>query len=478
MPTRPLQLRRPALFRRRDLETIEDSALRILSEIGVEVRHPGLAERARGRGFQFDGHRVRVPRVQVTAFLEEARGEGGERHQAEAPAAGSDDFRLSTSPYPQNTHDPATDEVVPMTSDRLVEATKLVDMAADRGLRRDVPGCPVDVPAALQVLAQYRIGMENLRGWTGPVDPKAVASLPYVMEMAEVMGRPFRGLPVYVFSPLRLAGESLTAVMQYESRLESIWVGSMPTAGMTAPVRPAEAFALAAAEVIGSAMILGACLRPQIHWHVNVFPFDLRGMAITFGSPEALLFEMASCEVDAFLHGGRWWPAAGNIHTMAKRPGPQAAAEKMSIMAIGALLGARDFTGAGALSLDEIHSSVQLLLDLEVKDHVARLQRGLDTGLDREACLSQVQEGTASSFLELDQTLAAYQSHYWHPRLLERRFVDPWRAAGSPRLVEQAAEMARALIAQHDYEPPEEVRREFGRIYRRAEQALAVSTGR
>jgi trimethylamine--corrinoid protein Co-methyltransferase len=163
----------------------------------------------------------------------------------------------------------------------------------------------------------------------------------------------------------------------------------------------------------------------------------------------------------------------GNIHVMAKRPGPQAAAEKMSTMAIGALLGARDFSGAGALSLDEIHSSVQLLLDAEVKDHVARIVRGLDTGLDRDACLAQVRDGTASSFLELDQTLDAYRSLYWHSRLFERRFVDPWRAAGSPRLPEQAAEMARALIAQHDYQPQEEVRREFDRVYRHAARALA-----
>jgi trimethylamine--corrinoid protein Co-methyltransferase len=473
MHTRALRFRRPALFRRRELEAIEDTALQLLAEVGVEVLHAGLAERARQRGFHFAGHRVLLPRAQVAAFLEEVRGEERGRHQAQAPEAVPDAFRLSTSPYPQNIHDPATDSVVPMTSDQLEQATKLVDMLAGLGVRGDVPGCPVDVPAPLQVLAQYRIGMENLRDWTGPVDPKALESLPYVMEMAEVMGRPIRGLPVYVFSPLRLAGESLTAVTQYESSLESIWLGSMPTAGMTAPVRPAEAFALAAAEVIGSAIILRACLRPQVHWHVNAFPFDLRGVAITFGSPEALLFEMASCEVDAFFHGGPWWPAAGNIHVMAKLPGPQAAAEKMSIMATGALLGARDFTGAGALSLDETHSSVQLLLDLEAKDHVARVARGLDTGLDRDACLVQVQEGTASSFLELDQTLHAYQSLYWHPRLFERRFVDPWRAAGSPRLPEQAAEVARALIAPHDSQPREEVRREFDRIYRRAERRLA-----
>ncbi len=471
MPTRALQFRRPALFRRRELAVIEDTALRLLAEVGLEVLHPGLAERARQRGHHFTGDRVRFDRAQVTAFMEEARGAGGRRHAAQAPEADSGQLHLGLSPYPQYLHDPAADSVVPMTCARLEGATKLVDMLADRGLYRGVPGCPADVPAPLQVLAQYRTGMENLRDWTGPVDAKTVESLPYVMEMAEVMGRPIRGLPVYVFSPLRLAGESLTAVMQYESRLESIWVGSMPAAGATAPARPAEAFALAAAEVIGSAILLRDCVRPQVHWHVSAYPFDLRGLAMTFGTPEALLFEMASREVNAFLHGDPWWPAVDNIHVMAKLPGPQAAAEKMSIMATGALLGARDFTGAGALSLDEVHSSVQLLLDLEVKDHVARIVRGLDTGLDGDSCLAQVQQGTARTFLELDQTLDSYRSG-WHPALFERRFVDSWQAAGRPTVVEQAAAMARDLIAQHHYEPPGEIRREFDHIYHRAEREL------
>ena len=474
MAARPFRLTRPALFSARELERIEGAALRILEQVGIGVAHPELAARAKRQGFRLEGGRVRLARGQVARFLEEARGGKPAPRRQPAPKE-TEPARLTmgVSIYPQSVHDPATDQVAPFTAARLVEATKLVDMLGERGLQPGVPGCPVDVPPALQVVRQYRIGAENLRGWRGPVDAKALESLPYVMEMSEALGQPLRGLPVYVFSPLKLAGESLSAVMALEERLHSVHVGSMPAAGATAPVRPAEAFASATAEVVGSALILGECIKPEVHWSVGVDPFDLRGMAMSFGSPESLLFQMASSEVNAYLHGRPWWPAAGNVHTLAKLPGEQAAAEKASIMTVGALLGARGFGSAGTLSLDEVFSPVQLLVDLEIKDHVERLLRGLDTALDVEACVQDVQEGVGRGFVGLDRTLDQYQRAYWHPRLFERRFLGPWQAASCPTLSRQAQQMAQELVARHDYELAPDLRAEIERIYRRAERELA-----
>ena len=438
MKARPFRLRRPALFRERELRAIEDTALRILEEVGVEIRHAELAARARSRGFQFQNSHVRLPRRQVFAFIEETRRGGrARRRHGVPPATGPATLSLGVSSYPQHVHDPETDQIVPFPSARLVETTKLVAMLRDRGLSPAVPGCPVDVPPPLQPLLQYRIAVENIPGTPGPVDAKHVESLPYIMEMADAVGEPIRSLPIYVFSPLRPGGESLSAVMAFESRLDSIVVAGMPAAGCTAPVRPAEGFALAAAEVIGSALILRECLSIEVGWAISLYPFDLRGMAMSVGSPESLLFQAASSEVDAHFRGTEWWPAVGSIHTLAKQAGPQAAAEKMSIMLAGALWGARDFGSAGALSLDELFSPVQLLVDIEVKDHVERLISGLDTGCDVEACLRDVQDGIEHGFVGLERTLDRYQHLYWHPGLFERRFLGPWQAAGCPPLERQ-----------------------------------------
>jgi trimethylamine:corrinoid methyltransferase-like protein len=473
MPSRPLILRGPALFRERELRLIEQTAMRILEEVGIEISHPDLGARARRHGFQFHSAHVRLPRQQVSAFIEETR-QGRRRHRPHRvpPATEPASLSLSISSYPQHVHDPDTDQVVPFTSERLIEATKLVAMLSDRGLSPAAPGCPVDVPPLLQPLLQYRIAVENLHGAPGPVDAKHIESLPYIMEMADAVGHPIRSLPIYVFSPLRLGGESLSAAMEFESRLQGVFVSSMPSAGCTAPVRPAEAFALAVAEVIGSALILCDCLSIEVGWAISLYPFDLRGMAMSFGSPESLLFQAASSEVNAYFHGEDWWPAVGNIHTLAKQPGPQAA-EKMSIMLAGALWGGRYFDSAGSLSLDELFSPVQLLLDIEIKDHVERLIAGLDTGVDSDACLSDVRDGIEQGFLGLERTVDHYQALCWHPRLFERCFLGPWQAAGCPPLERQARQMIRELIAQHDYQPQAETAAALEGIYRRAERELA-----
>jgi len=182
---------------------------------------------------------------------------------------------------------------------------------------------------------------------------------------------------------------------------------------------------------------------------------------------------MASSEVDAYFHGRPSQPAVGNIHTLAKLPGPQAAAEKASTMTVGALLGATEFHCAGTLSLDEIFSSIQFIADLEVKDHVQRLVRGLETGCDADATVADVREGLKGGFMGTERTLDRYRDLYWHPRLFERRFLGPWRSASSPTFNQLAREMGRELVAGYDYEPPTGVRREIEHIWVRAEQELA-----
>jgi len=470
-----LRLKRTALLGARELEAIQEGVLRILETVGIEIAHPALAERARQRGFQAAQGRIRLSRRQVQALLDRARvGKAARGRQMEPSETAQIGLSITPSPYPQWVHDPDTDRVVPFTVARLAEASKLVDALAGQGVGSCVPGCPADVPPALQPIMQYRIGLENLRYWRGPVDPKSLETLPYVMEMAEVAGNPIRTLPVYVFSPLRLGGESLSAVMDQEERLESILVASMPSAGCSAPVYPAEAFALAAAEVMGAAVILGECIKPRVDWVVSLYSFSVREMAMSLGSPESLLFELASHEVDAHLHGQPWWPATSQLHTMAKLPGPQAAAEKGAAMAVGALLGGRYFGSAGTLSVDETFSPIQLLADLEIKGHVQRLVTGLDTECDLDGLVEQVQTGVRRGFLGVDRTLDHWEALSWRPTLFERRFLAPWQNAGAQSFCSRAREVAEDLVAKHDYTPAPELRRELAQIYDRAGKELTA----
>jgi trimethylamine:corrinoid methyltransferase-like protein len=293
------------------------------------------------------------------------------------------------------------------------------------------------------------------------------------MEMGEVLGHPLRSLPIYIFSPLTLGGESLRCVMELKDKLYSVSVGNMPSMGCTAPINVGDAYALSAAESIGATILLREILDVHVGWGIGLHPADLRTLMMVFGSPESLLIQLATSEVNAFFYGTKWYPAAGNVYTNATFPGAQACAERASVMTTGALLGARGFGAVGSLSLDDAFSAEQLIYDLEIRDHVQRLVRGLDGDCDPERCLKDVIDGIQQkSFVATDVTLSTYRQFYWHPRLFNRQSLASWQGRGEKTDRQRAHAMIRELLGQHEYELEPELRSELDRILARAKAKL------
>jgi trimethylamine:corrinoid methyltransferase-like protein len=292
--------------------------------------------------------------------------------------------------------------------------------------------------------------------------------------MAEVLGHPIRSLPVYVVSPLTIGSESIEAVLGVLDRLDRLDVGNMPSVGATVPISLAEALSLGIAECAGAAFALQVVTQLPVSWSVSAMAFDLRGMAMSFGSPEHRLFCWAAEEVNAFCHGRALGPPSGYaaLRTQAKLPGPQAAAEKMAGAMAAAVLGTRDLNGVGALSLDEVFSAEQAIFDCEIRDYVQRFVGGIDAHLDWERLRADVPEALGAGFLSLDSTLTAYQEVYWLPRLSERRSLAGWLAAGQPDLRDRAKALAREYIARHGYHLPDDMQRELERIYTEAKRNL------
>lgn len=473
MPFTPLSAIRSSLLNPSDLGQIEEAAYRILEQVGIKVQED-LVPTLRQKGMCFHDGRVVFDRRITRTFLEQERAKGGKVSGMDATPPSTQEITLGVSQYSQHVRDAGTGQIRPYTVSTLIEAAKTVDVLADQGVRAGAPGTPMDVPPDLQPVSIYYLSLTYTRYGFQPPDPRSVAACEYVLDMAETVGHPVTLLPVYLVSPLTLAGDSLAAVLAFEKRIASTWVVSMPSAGATAPQATGEAFALAAAEVIGSAMIMHELCDLDVGWEIQIFPFDMRALSIVFGSPENLLMQLASAEVDAYFHGTQWKPSAANIHTMAKTPGPQAAAEKASIMTAGALLGARHFVCAGTLSLDEIFSAEQLLLDCEIAAHVEAVVRGLDTSCDPDACVQGVIEGASRGFLGLDSTLQRYRESCWYPRFFERGLLAAWQDSGSRELNERLREEARHLPSRHAFALPEEMQRELDNIYRRAEKHFSV----
>jgi trimethylamine:corrinoid methyltransferase-like protein len=187
-----------------------------------------------------------------------------------------------------------------------------------------------------------------------------------------------------------------------------------------------------------------------------------------------MLYQMLGADFNRFYGWGSD-PGPGNFHVMAKLPNGQSAAEKASILSLGAFLGARHFSCAGTLSLDEIFSPEQLLLDCEIRDWVERGLQGVWLGEEAvENWVEEIRAGVARGFLNRDSTLDHYQDHAWYPRRFARGAIGPWLANGQPQLSGQLKKEAQRRIAEHQYELDADRRRAIEEIYAFAKRSLPV----
>jgi trimethylamine--corrinoid protein Co-methyltransferase len=475
IPLNLFRLDRPALISEDESGRVHALAVKILAEIGMEVRQPAFQDKLRQAGLRVSGERVFFEPAVVEETVSEFR--KASRRERENPAPDDGCLGLSASSYSLFVHDLDSGSVVPYTSAALVEMTKLIDSLAAEGVSGAPPGIPTDVHPDLQPLAQYRIAALHARQGATPVDPTSARTVRYLFEMAEVMGRPIHGLPVYIPTPLRLGGESLDVVLACLDRLEVIWISSMPAAGTSAPIHPFGALALAAAEVIGGAIAVRILTSKPVGFGANVFPSDLREGAMVFGSPENMLFQMLSADFNRFYGYGRD-TMPDNIHVMAKLPDAQSAAEKAAIMMLGAALGARHFSCAGTLSLDEIFSPEQLLLDCEIRGWVQRAIQGVWLGeaagelRTLDDWLAEVRAGILGGFIARDSTLDFYRQHTWYPQFFRRGAIGPWLSQGQPHLSARLQAGVRRRIAAHDFELDAGRRRAIEQIYSAAHQAV------
>lgn len=466
-----LRFTREALMPLEQAARVHELAKRILEKTGLEVRHPEALDCLQAEGFRVSGDRVFFDPAVVDEYVDEMR-RWIASQPAPPPAPDDGQLRLGVSPYSLHVHDIEEDRVVPYTTERLIEMTKLMDTLADDRVSGTPPGIPMDEPPDLQPIAQYRIAALYARQGARPVDPTSAETVNYLLDMAEVMERPVHGLPIYMPSPLRFGGESLDVVLACLARLSHIRISSMPSAGATAPLHPFGALALATAEVMGGMVVTRVVTGKPVTFGVGIFPFDLRAGMMVFGSPENMLFQMLENDFNRF-YGWPWSPSFGNIHVMSKLPDLQSGAEKAAIMTLGAFLGARGFGSAGTLSLDDIFSPVQLLADCEIRDWVQRAIQGVWMGEEAvDDWLAEIEDGLQRGFMMLDSTLDHYKRHAWYPRHFERRGAGPWLAEGQPRLSERLKDEVRRRIAAYDFELEADKRQEIERICQAARKIV------
>jgi trimethylamine---corrinoid protein Co-methyltransferase len=196
------------------------------------------------------------------------------------------------------------------------------------------------------------------------------------------------------------------------------------------------------------------------------YPFDMKYGTIVYGSAEYVLMTLIQMQIAEYYGLPK---VDKSLSTMGKMPDSQSAAEKMAHTVIASLAGAESFTNAGMLSIDEIYSPVQVVIDMEIMNYVRRITDGYE--FSEESISSQTIEDVVSCkchFLEHESTFENYKSMFLMPELFEHKTMDQWNNQGRKSIVNVAREIAKKNISEHSFELSREKQKELDRIYTHA----------
>jgi trimethylamine--corrinoid protein Co-methyltransferase len=445
------------------VQQIHEQALGLIERVGLRVPHePTLRLLTDYPGVSVDGERVRFRPERVKAAIAAQW----------YPASITDrDFAIVSGAYEMNVIDLETGGLRSATYRDLVDFTKL---AHSYGMYGSAPVRPLDLPPLLQELAMYKVSWEySDRRPGGIFDANPVSSVKaaeYIYEMAQAAHK-FFSIGLWVISPFTATTENLELIHRFRGRGVPFWIATMPVAGTTAPIFMPGAYVQSVAELLAGLTLIhlladGAPVYCSIIDSVRAYPFDMRYAAFVYGSPEDLLATLFQAQLNAFYGIPL---VAKSLLTCSKQPDAQAAAEKSAHTLAAALMGARMFTSAGLLAVDEIYSAEQVVIDYEIVEHARRVCQGCEFTEETMAvaAIEEVALG-AGNFLGHETTLANYREATWNPTLFVHNTLRQWQDKGMPELVGQARQIAVKRIAQGDYVLDAEARRDLDALYERA----------
>jgi trimethylamine--corrinoid protein Co-methyltransferase len=301
-----------------------------------------------------------------------------------------------------------------------------------------------------------------------------VQAAEYVYEMAQAADK-FLSLGLWVISPLSVPNDLLEIICHFMGRGVPLWVATMPVAGTTAPIFMPGAYVQSVAELLGGLtlihlMVDGAAIYCSIIDSIRAYPFDMKYSAFVYGSPEDLIATLIQVQLNAFYGIPL---VVKSLLTTSKQPDAHAAAEKAAHTLAAALMGARIFTCAGLLAVDEIYSAEQLVIDHEIVQYVQHVCRGFEFSDETLAVQAIEEVGPApANFLDHPSTLSNFRTATWYPELFVHTTMRQWGDKGQPDIVSEAGQIAKKRIAEHDYLLDADKRRDLEAIYKRASKEV------
>jgi len=460
------------------LARIEETALRLLSEVGIALEHRRATEMLHSRGCRVEGGRVYIPRDTVQWALDNVSPHRQFYNRDGSPAFTFDDGRLRFHnggglPF---YYDPETGaRRQPLLSD-VAAATRLLDALASVDAVIPLLG-PQDVPPPLLSVASTDA---MLRNTSKPISAAAIdkaEDVLYVVEMAAACcggmaafrQRPTMYISVSPVSPLvftEAVTAAIIAVAESGAPLTSL---PAPSLGATGPVTLAGALAQQHAEVLAS-FVIAAAARPgaPVVYCSRISSIDLRTAVSIWGGPEV---GMSGAAAGQLAHRLGFACDSYGLASSSALLDPQFGYERLANALMPALAGVDILSGVGSTNNVMAAGLEIAVLDDEIIGLIKQIVAGYEVN-DVTLAYDVMKEVILRDGVFLGEMHTVKQMRkgaLWIPKL--------GRSAGADEsdggVVAAARARAREILGSHQVEPlPDDVSRHLDEILGRARREL------
>ena len=426
-----------AVLTNSEIDLIHRSALRILSEMGMEIQNRELLAdlTAIGAVVNLENLRVRFPKKIVDGFIAEVPRYNWDEHVPHVNAF--------AGVYHGMFHDPVSTELVPWTEDRLAmyfAVAAWLEHVDGAGML----GCRLPVPPPLIPLYERSYCWKYGGSESGSIHLDELC--PYLHELYQVradyenlpMDGVFRGT-VYLVPPLTLGYHEAYQLQYFRERGLRVGIGNMLVMGGSAPVTFAGAAALNWAVQLAKAIVNWAWFgTKRLHFDASVSALDMRTMIYPYGRPEMAAINMMSAQM-ARRFGVPFSGHAGLSD--AKLPSAESGAQK-ALTAIPTLMaGGSASIAAGLLSIDEVCSPIQMVLDNELVGALKHLLKPFVITDEKIGLETILEAGPGGHYFDTLHTARHFREEVWEPTIWSRHMLSSWLSGDRKIDADRAREM-------------------------------------
>lgn len=462
------------------LDQIQETAYRLLDEVGISLQHTTAAEMLHGHGCRIEKERVFIPHDAVRWALDHvtAHTEFFSLDGSPGFTFGDGQIRFHNGGGPPFIYDLDTGERRHALLKDVAEVTRLLDALPNVDVITPLFG-PQDVPPELLAVAATEVMLHNTRK---PVSAAAIEKpqhVSYVVDMAAACcggmdafhEHPTLSISVSPVSPLRFTHDVAASIIAVAESGAPFHPLPAPSLGATGPITLAGALAQQHAEILAS-FVIAAAARPGVSvvYCSRISPIDLRTAISAWGGPEV---GMAGACAGQLAHRLGLACDSYGLCTSSAQLDPQFAYERFSNAFAPALAGVDILSGVGSSESGLAGSLEIAIIDDEMISLMKHIVAGCDVSEETLAfdVMQEVIPRDGIFLAEMHTVQQMRKGAIWIPTVSERT-QNPTDNTGAG-VVARARARAKEILQTHQVEPlPDGVSQQLKEITEQAQREL------